>query len=142
MACIDADLRAAFKKTQFIAKLPAGELTITIGATDADLTVLMDSHSVSTAAYITAWNPYSQPTSADVNRNANLSLERLLQQSGLPFWPCDGKDPAGQWPAEPGFLVLGADRRWLRKLGRKFRQHALVIARRNGKPKLLWSNHS
>ena len=142
MPRIDPALLTAFKNTDFIAELPAGELTISIGVPNANLKVLMDSHGASTAAYITAWNPYSQPTSVEDNHIANISLKDSLQRSGLAFFPCEGRDPTGQWMAEPGFLVLGADRRWLRNLGRRFRQHALVTVARNGRPKLLWTNHS
>jgi Protein of unknown function (DUF3293) len=142
MPNFDRQLKSAFADTDYTALLPDGPVVLRVGVPCAALQALMIAHNVELAGYITAFNPYSQVVSLEDNQLATHLLEQRLITSNLPYWPCDGKDPEGLWPSEPGYLILGADRRWLRRLGRRFRQHALLVCRRTGRPTLLWTRHS
>ena len=142
MSTFDHQLRVAFANTHFTALLPDGPILLRVGIPSTALQSHMVSINAKFAAYITAYNPYSVVVSTDDNIQANHRLEQTLIHSHLPYWPCVGQDPESQWPSEPGYLILGADRRWLRKVGRRFRQHALLICHQTGRPKLLWTRHS
>jgi len=51
--------------------------------------------------------------------------------------PGVGRDPRGEWPAEPSVLVLGISRREAEILGRSYEQNAVVFVERGGAPELV-----
>ena len=137
MSHIPVDLLAAYRATNFVIVLPGRELNLSIGHTSSELTEWHLQQQAAAGAYITAWNPHSQTTEKATNEAANQCLLATITRAGLRYFPCDGRDPSEQWPNEPGFWILDADRRWLRKIGRRFRQNALVVANNHARPALL-----
>lgn len=75
---------------------------------------------------ITAHNPGGVVTSPDDNRAQHERLDALLDRSGLYRLPSINRDPADEWPDEPGWLVAGLEEGLARSLGRRFGQAALV----------------
>ena len=134
---ISTFLIAAYRATDYVIALPDGPLTVHIGRFNPTLAAWMQAHCAKTGAYITAWNPYSRPTNDSENAAANDQLLRCIRHAGLSHFPCSGQDPGGQWPAEPGFWILGADRRWLNRIGRRYGQNAIVLASQRAKPGLV-----
>lgn len=136
MSRIPKSLIQAYRGTDFVAHLPDGECVLRVGVRNAAMAQLLKAHETSTASYITAHNPFSRIFDQADNQRANILLESVISATGLRIYPCDGRDPTGQWPDEPGFLVLGAKRSKLRSIGRRFRQNAIIIVGRSGMPKL------
>jgi len=91
------------------------------------------------SAYLTAWNPRSQPTPLDVNRAAMQQLECDLDAQRLTYLRGSGADPAGEWPAEPSLLVLGADPVTALMLARRYSQHAILCADADATPRLIFT---
>lgn len=86
---------------------------------------------------ITACNPGSRQLSEVNNVARQARLAERLTDLNLRFFPaCNGPD-ATNWPAEPSFLVLDAPLALLRRLGLVFGQNALVVGRRDGRPRVV-----
>jgi hypothetical protein len=92
---------------------------------------------VSSAACITACNPLSRKLRDADNRRRMRALERAVTELRCRVLPTLGQDPRGHWPDEPGLLVLGANPDDIAKLGHRFEQNAVLIARRDAVPRLI-----
>jgi hypothetical protein len=93
-------------------------------------------------AYLTAANPRSQRLGEAENKARMVELQSRLTTLGYTFLTGDSVAVApalhGDWPPEPGLLVLGIDRRQACALAGVFAQNALVFGRCGGRAKLLW----
>lgn len=123
-------LLAAFNATDFVV-LEQPEIHVRLGKAPPDeLVDMLDHRQAETAVIVTAWNPFSTPLSDDLNRLRNLFLEHRLASEGLPCLPAEGRDPTGQWAAEPSFLAFDLLPDQLESLLEIFQQHAIVVVSR------------
>jgi Protein of unknown function (DUF3293) len=97
----------------------------------------MAEHALNTAAYITAYTPYSQHCTQEENRLANDALHEHLGNRAFALFDAEGADPTGEWLSEPGFLVLGLELEDARGVGVFFRQNAIVSAGQDALPQLV-----
>ena len=123
---IPAELLAAYRDADYVVEHPAGALTLRIGQASASLQGSMDDARASTAAFITAHNPRSEPASDADNASAQAALETDLRVRGLRWLPGEGRDRSGHWRAERSALVLGVSLRQASGLARRYGQHAFV----------------
>ncbi len=119
------ELRGAYEATHFNVLEPTS-FTLRIGETSRELADLYRNHSVSTAGFLTAWNPFSKPTSQQENERAQRVLERQLYGASKTILRGMGGDASGEWPGEPSVLALGISRDTAIRLGNEFRQNAIV----------------
>ena len=89
-------------------------------------------------AILTPCNPQSERLSGEQNGMRLAALETELGRRRVSRFRALNHDPAGQWPDEPGFLLVDADFGWLLELGRRYRQNALLAAAINEAPRLVW----
>ena len=99
--------------------------------------MLFKQNRVESAAFITAWNPYSVSLSDKENQSRNEQLEYELNLRSLKFLDGFGQDPLGQWSGEDSFLVLGIELEASKKLGIKFEQNAIVWSDKDAIPQLI-----
>lgn len=133
---LDHDLISAYKSTNFHVKtVPA--LILNVDKVSEGLKILLEDHQVDSAAFITAWNPYSESLSNEENIARNDQLKNELKLRSLKFLEGFGQDPLGQWPGEESFLILGVSLETSKKLGVKFKQNAIVWSDKDAVPKLL-----
>lgn len=131
-------LKAAYRATRYVvAARPA--FVLRCGRPSTRLRALLRDHGAATACVISAANPRSVRRSAAVNRAAHAHLARTLRRLGLPRLPGRAVDPAGLWPTEAFFLVLGLERRAALRLARRYGQNAVLWAGPSGRPRLLWT---
>ena len=134
---VSAELIAAYRATHFCATVAAGvTLTLRIGEPDSRLEVLQYLQHVTSSAVITAYNPYSVPTTEGANLAAQQSLIAAIDALGLHWFPASGIDPGGLWPAEPSLLVLGIDIAQADVLAHRFGQNAYVYCDESATPSL------
>lgn len=119
------ELREAYQSTQFKVFEPT-RFTLRIGEPSRDLANLYREHDVTTTAFLTAWNPFGEPTPQQENHRAQHQLERQLHMLAVTVLPGVGEDATGQWPGEPSVLALGISREAAISLGNEFRQNAIV----------------
>lgn len=87
--------------------------------------------------FITACNPSSAALCDSENRARHEDLARALRDRGWRHLPARGLDPGGNWPEEPGFLVLDRPLSELATLGRELGQAALLHGRAGEPPRLV-----
>jgi hypothetical protein len=131
VATVSPELAEAYRRTEFRVADCGWEFVLQHGEHSKVLEACHAAFGVSCSAYITAWNPRSEPAAPEVNRAAQTRLETELTALGLPFLHGEGLDPTRSWPGEPSVLVLGISRDDAQRLGRTFGQNAIVVAGRD-----------
>ena len=131
-----AELIQAFTETDYIVHHEQ-PFTMNIGKPSRALKALMAQHNALSAAYITAWNPFSQNLPAKENQTRQDELKANLKKRGLICIDGIGKHPSNNWPGEVSVLVLGLDLEAAKSLARHDEQHAFVWAAGDGVPELV-----
>ncbi len=127
----------AFRRTEFRVADRGWSFVLRIDEASSALVACHEAFGVTRSAYLTAWNPRSEPTSCEVNKAAQARLETELTAAGLPFLRGEGVDPSGSWPGEPSVLVLGISGDDAQRIGRAFGQNAIVVAGQDAVARLL-----
>jgi hypothetical protein len=138
MNTIDPDLLRAYLETTYWVSSRPQPIGLRIGQRSADLARMLAARRVSRWAFVTAWNPRSQLRSHWNNIGREHALLREVCRRGLQWLPGLAAGDGSDWPAEPALLLLGMSRAEARKLGRRFRQNAVVVGKRGGVAQLVW----
>lgn len=77
--------------------------------------------------FITAYNPYSVMQDAGVNTILNTQLEDYLSGKRYLFFKGIGVGDDNSWEPEASFMVLNIRKEDAVKLGRHFKQNAIVV---------------
>ena len=135
---IPAPLLAAYRQTQYwVHAEPPFLLQIDKGS--EALKTLYREYQVESAAFITAYNPWSKSLGEAENLARQSRLEAKMADAGFPTIPGIGQDPTGEWPGEISCLILGIDRETALRLGKEHEQNAIVWCDSDACPKLLLS---
>jgi hypothetical protein len=134
---IASSLVEAYRGTEFRVADRGWTFTLRIDQPSPVLAACHEAFGVMRSAYLTAWNPRSEPQTREVNEAAQAQLEAELTALGLPFLHGEGVDPTGSWPGEPSVLVLGITEEEARRLGRRYGQNAIVVAGRDAVARLV-----
>ena len=121
-----SELFEAYKNTTYRVYSPIGEIDIRIGVLNPLLTELLLSNNVASWAFITACNPYSVMQNEDVNTLLNTQLEDYLSGKRYVFFKGMGVGDDNSWEPEASFMVLNIRKEDAVKLGRHFKQNAIV----------------
>lgn len=132
---IPPELIAAYRSTNYRV-LGQEPFVMNIGQSSKPLQKLYDEHCCRSAAFITAWNPFSQPTDDAENSRLQALLETELSVASTALFAGMGEDPSGQWPGEKSTLALGLSLTNARSIGIRFKQNALVWMDQDAKPEL------
>lgn len=90
-----------------------------------------------TAAFITAFNPYSQELSEQENKYRNLKLEELIKSLHFHYIQGEGKCGDGDWDGEKSFLIIGISEKQASDIGKEYEQNAIVWCDKDAIPQLL-----
>jgi hypothetical protein len=132
---ISPELLQAYAETDYIVHHQP-PFTMHIGQPCLELKTLMAEHKVLSAAFITAWNPFSQNLPAKENQARQDKLKANIKKCGLICIDGIGKHPSNNWPGEVSVLALGLDLEAAKSLARHYEQHAFVWAAGDGVPEL------
>ena len=135
---IDPALWEAYEKTHFIVQ-SSPEFVLKIGQYSEELNQLFIHRSLSTAAFITAYNPFSQQLSEDENLELQEKLVKEIQSRGLNLLQGLGQDPDHKWGGEPSLLILDIALEAAKKLARTYEQNAFVWCDKSCTPQLIAS---
>ncbi len=139
----DAAKDTAFRATTYRVSTDAGVFDLRIDQRHAAFAAFLKNRGVSRWAIVTACNPGAQRhTPADNARRQ----QRLLAHAQAAGWAL-GRNlflalncaDGGDWPDEPGLLLLGIDAARARALAHAFGQLACVYGEADGMPHLLWT---
>lgn len=109
-------------------------LLLKIGEENDDAKILLASFGVSTAAFVTAWNPKSEVLSEDENDARQAELLREIEAGWLNYLV--GYGERDNW-LEYSYLVLGISRDAATTLAERFEQNAFVWLDEQGIPELV-----
>ncbi len=126
MSTVSGEIVEAYRTAIYEVDGPFRPIQLRIDEPNTAADRLLAHAGVRTAAFITAYNPASVALCEAENRAAHENLARELERRAFPHFAARGLDPAKQWPAEPGFLVLGLTREDAVTLGRQFDQNGIV----------------
>lgn len=113
-------------------------LALRIDEPNPALDRLLRERGVTTWAFITAFNPHSQPKSEDENSAADVRLYETLATAGYATLAADAVSDDARWPVERGWMVWGISRERACELGREFAQNAVVWGERGAAPVLVF----
>ena len=117
------DLIEAYKNTRY--KISKLNLEIRIGEHFEHLDELLLEHNAKSWAFITPYNPESQILSDQENE----ARFELLKEEVKDYTVFEGEGVGADvsWPAEKSLLILGIDRSEAERIGKHFKQNAIVF---------------
>lgn len=133
-----AELDRAYRRAIYRLEVPDGLVDLRIDTYSEPMRVLLDTHGVRTAAFLTACNPGSEREDPAANQAAQAALLDAASRLGHTTLPGVAVDPDGQWPDEESVLVIGIDAAEATMLARRFGQNALVWINAGATPELVW----
>lgn len=130
---MDPALEAVYRDTDYYVS-DDPPLRLRIDEQSDDAIILLASFGVSTAAFITAWNPGSEQLSTEENDERQSQLLSEIEKMRLNYFV--GYGEKDDW-REYSYLILGIDKDDATALGKKFRQNAYVWIDESGIPRLV-----
>ena len=136
MSCGNTNLEEAYRATQYhvYAEPP---FTLQVDTFSAPLLACLKAHGAAGGTFITAWNPFSQDSARAANEAANQSLKAELLELGAVVMPGFGAWPNDPASGEESFLAIGLDHDTACRLGRAYRQNAIVTFSSDAVPGLV-----
>ena len=134
---ISSELLGAYQATEYWVGKGPDAFCLHIDRPSKQLAELLKSNGKSSAAFVTAYNPYSRPCSEAYNTLAHERLRLALKSEFDYFTEGVGQDSAGNWPQENSFLVMGIDLQRAKNLGNQFEQNAIVWSGNDSTPALV-----
>ncbi|GAA5072402.1 DUF3293 domain-containing protein [Lysobacter panacisoli] len=120
---VDAvELATAYAAADYAVVLDGDPLPLRVGERAIDLEAYAPA---ARYAFITAWNPASQPRSDTANEAADALLVAQLDAAGVVRHPAWAQGPLGEW-REPGWLVAGLDEASVLRLAMEFGQAGVL----------------
>ena len=133
---INPDLLNSYKSADYLLDAPHSFI-LKIGIHSVELENLYKTFNKHTAAFITAFNPYSQELSNQENKDRNHKLEELIQSLHFDYIHGKGKCGDGDWDGEKSFLIFGISEKQASEIGKEFEQNAIVWCDKDAIPQLL-----
>jgi len=133
------ELEVAYRATAYCVETPAGRFDLRVAQPLP--AAFVDWLAAQNAAFwgvVTAYNPASQRRPDDINRQASVALLKAANAAGWRAFPACNLADAGDWPAEPGWLLLGGDEAGLCALAGGFSQAAVLCGAAGEAPRLCW----
>ena len=133
---ISKELWQAYLETDFKV-FAENSFTMKVGQYSSELNSIIKKSKHSSAAFITAYNPYSQQLSdaENVARQEQLKIE--IAKRELTAIEGIGQHPSNQWPGEPSLLVIGLSNAAAATLARQLEQNAFVWIDETSIPQLI-----
>ena len=133
---IERELQIAYANTSY-RLLERADIVLRVGQFNLELLSLFDEFGTKTAAFVTAWNPFSTPLPLAENQKRNQDLLFWIQERGLLCFEGIGEGDDGEWPGEESYLIIGIDRPKALEMGKLFNQNAIIWVGSSAVPELL-----
>ena len=129
----------AYLKTDYVVKDGTIDLTLRIDEKNSDLDNLLIKYQSVSAAFLTAYNPYSQQLSRLENEKRQGELVSILKAEGYNFLYGYGQSQTEDWSPEPSVLILEINCQTAMEFARQFEQNAFLFIEKSTAPKLISS---
>ncbi len=134
---IPAEKIEAYRKTDYRFGEGRDVVILRVGLRSEELVRLFASSGCTCGAFVTAYNPYGTSQGIEANEAAHARLGTELKALSESVIEGAGTDASGLWPEEKSYFALGVDREAASKLGKRYRQDAVVWAGSDAVPKLI-----
>lgn len=135
-------LLESYRNACYELHLSTGPVVLKVDQPCPELGELLLTAGVSGAALLTAYNPGSVQRSFAENNAAQEKLKLWLLRKGYRLTRATATDPAGHWPHEPGFLVMGISFADAMSAARDFQQLAFLWCNASAVPLLIETNQA
>jgi hypothetical protein len=125
MHSISPNLIRAYREAKFVVQSSA-PITLLVGQCNKDLSALLRDHKKTTAAFITAFNPFSKVQTDQENLQAQNELLKDIKGLGFEAVNGYGQDNAEEWPREDSILIIGLTESQAETLADKYSQNAFI----------------
>ena len=139
------ELIAAYRNARDRVETPDGDVLLRLDAVNPCVAALLAQADAPWAAFVTAYQPFSQSVSAEENATRQEELLAWAIARGLPWLPGDGGPPdeagagtADAWAPEPSLLLFIDDAAVADTLMQTFEQNAVVLCDAQGFCTLRW----
>ena len=133
---ISKELWQAYLETDFKV-FSENPFTLKVGHYSDELNSIIKKSKCSSAAFITAYNPYSQQLTDTENVARQEQLKIEIAKRGLTAIEGIGQHPSNQWPGEPSLLILGLNKAAAATLASQLEQNAFVWSDETSIPQLI-----
>ena len=123
---ISPNLIKAYREAVYVVDFGDREITLQVGKANAALAKSMKGCEVTTAAFLTAFNPYSQVVDSVENEVRQKRMWADAQPMCPKIFPGIGRDKNDQWPHELSMLALGIDLEDAQALADRYEQNAFL----------------
>lgn len=123
---ISPELVKAYLDASYVVHGINGDIILKVGHINHELASLMKESSVTTATFITAFNPFSSIQGIEENELNQSALVMDIRALGLQCIPGIGKDPSNIWASESSVLVLGIKFESVEYLAERYQQNAFI----------------
>ena len=134
---IDNTLVSAYQNAEYVVFADT-EFVMLVAKYSQALKLTMTEKQFTQAAFISAYNPYSEMLEEPENLTRHSALSEELSDLGLSFIEGLGRDKEGQWPGEKSVLVLNISNVTARTIGNKYGQNAILWIEHDAIPQLLF----
>ncbi len=125
MHSISPNLIRAYREAKFVVQSNT-PITLLVGQCNKDLSALLRDHKKTTAAFITAFNPFSKVQTDQENLQAQNELLKDAKGFGFEAINGYGQDIAEEWPREDSILIIGLTESQAETLADKYSQNAFI----------------
>jgi hypothetical protein len=123
---VHPNLVRAYREAIYIANEGDDAVALKVGEVSPALAALMHVHKATTAAIITAYNPYSEIQPSAENERMQAALAAELKATATVCFDAIGSDPEGEWEPEASILALGITLVEAERLADQFGQNAFI----------------
>jgi hypothetical protein len=132
------ELDTAYRNTTYWVDAAPQPIAVRVGERNASLDRLLNAARARHYAFVTACNPRSKLRTHWYNEARQRALRRWLNARHLRWIPALAQGDRDDWPAEPGVLILGLPPDRALRIGRRFRQNAVLTGKLGNPPEVRW----
>jgi hypothetical protein len=130
------ELETTYRSARYIVHDGDLSFTITVGAENTGLQRFLLGNGISEWAFMTAYNPLSQPLPEAENKIRQEKLRSRLREAGYSF--VEGYGTGDNWEPEASLFVLDIPRDAAVSIAREFGQHAILFGTATSPAELVW----
>lgn len=137
-ASATAQLDAEYRATVYLVFLPEYTVALHVDEPAPVLDDWLARNDYRSWAFISAYNPGSQPVSDEENRARHLQLTQAADALGLPWIEGLGRPDNRHWKPEFSLFLPSIARKDALALASRFGQNAILYGKRGKPPKLIY----
>ncbi len=130
------DLETLYRQADYVIDDAGMNFTIRIDGQNPELRAVLNDRQARTWAFLTAYNPLSQPASPEQNFARQAELVRLVGKLGYQY--LHGYGTGENWPPEASLFILDIPRDEAISLAQKFHQSAILWGEVDKDAELVW----